>query len=654
MTSQSTEPLTALPSCSSLFTEYLARDRAFKNIGPKRATALLNAFGAKVRIAMASIDDRVVEIIGEASAINAAAVLETRIPEVEFLEWLASVGADIPIQKAIRLARAWGEQGTDAVQRNPYLLLAVSDWRTVDRVAKSLGVSKTDHRRQVAAIEASLMGKGGYSSGCTLVTEEHALQRASQLSGYDLSPLVVDHAVREGAAARLRGALQPPGAAYMEAHCALLLAPLAPQKPCLGVTCPEALDEIVKSYEAVLPFPLTEMQREAVKKPHRHRLTVIAGYAGSGKTTVLRGVCDTQEAIGRKPLIVTLSGRAAQRASEATGRRAVTVARFLLEMGKSHVPLGSENVLIVDEASMLGLVEFWRLLRRLGNASLVLCGDPAQLPPVSPGIVFHHLVIDPDIRKVVLDRVHRQNKTTGIPDLAEGVRDGIIKDLQPFSGPRPGVTFRPCNRDVLCEDILWVGKEMAAGGIERNSMQIIAPTNREIDTINSFFHRRILLGKPNLWPKTQHVAEGEPVMWTQNDPNRGLTNGSLGRIIKIDRENIVAKFDGAIHRLQPQDGQFLQLAWAISVHKAQGSQWQRVIIPVYQSQIVDRSLIYTALTRAQEQVILMGSFAALRDAIDRPPAATGRRCGFPEWMHLARAKEGELKQYEPSDTGCSV
>lgn len=627
---------TALPARPSLLAEYLARDRAFKYIGPARANALLEVFGLDLREAILSIDERVVEIIGEAPAINAAAVLESRLPETEFLAWLASVRADIPVYKAVRIARAWGKQGTEAVKQNPYLLLVVSDWKTADRIAANVGISKQDSRRQIAALEAALMGEGGLDSGSTLMPQEHALRRAERLLAQKVSKELSDLAVRAGAVVRLGGALQPPGAAYMEAGCARLLAQITPQSPCSGITPHASLESLVEAYEKDQPFPLTEPQREAVRMSHRHRLLILAGYAGSGKTTVLKGICDTQEAIGKAPLIITLSGRAAQRASDSTGRRAITVARFLIEEEKTNVPLGSDCVLIADEASMLGLVELWRILRRLGDATLVLCGDPAQLPPVSSGVVFHHLAVDPNTRKVVLGQVHRQHESSGIPSLAEGVRNGFIKDLPSFAGLKPGVFFQPCGRDLACEEILRIGKELLSGGGGRTAVQIIAPTNREIAQVNSFFHKRILRKRPNLWPKTRHVAEGEPVIWTQNDFKRGLTNGALGRIIKIDGDTILAQFDGSMHELQPQDGKFLQLAWAISVHKAQGSQWSRVIIPVYQSLIVDRSLIYTALTRAQEQAILMGSFSALRCAVQRRPMAEKRNCGFATWLKLAR------------------
>ena len=512
----------------------------------------------------------------------------------------------------------------------------MSDWETVEAVADGLTIPRDDPRREIAAVEAALMGREGLGGGSTLMTVERALQIAERLLERKLFPSMVKQAVRAGAAIPLVGGLQPPGAAHMEAGCALHLVKLAPQPPCSGGTPLERLGDLIADYEACQPFPLTERQREAVRKSHQHRLLVLAGYAGSGKTTVLKGICDTQEVIGKTPLIVTLSGRAAQRASEATGRRAITVARFLLEQEKLESPLGPNQVLIADEASMLGLVEFWRILRRLGEASLVLCGDPAQLPPVSPGVVFNALCASRSIVSVVLDRVHRQDERTGIPKLAEGIRIGVTPKFPSFSGAELGVTFVACSKENLCDEILRIGVEMSRAGVAREDMQIIAPTNYEIRRINGFFHRRVLKAKPNLWPKVEHIAEGEPVIWTQNDPERGLTNGALGRIIKIDSEEILAVLDGNLHHLSPDDRQFLDLAWAISVHKAQGSQWQRVIIPVYKNAVVDRSLIYTALTRAQEQVVFMGSIAAIRSAVESQSAAEARQCGFPTWMQLAR------------------
>lgn len=620
----------------ALLVTYIAREAAFKGIGPKRAKALGDAFGPGLQDALLAMDDGVISIIGEEPAINAAAAMDVRKDDAGFLAWLDQIGVNIPAWKAIRIARAWGPQGIAAVQANPYLLLAVSDWRTVDAVAEALGVDSNDPRRDVAAIEAVLQGEQCLGAGSTRMHRADAMSAAGKLLARPLARGAISAAIASGAGVALGDDIQPPGTAHMEAECALKLSRLGPLTPSLGVSCDDQVNALVAAYEATQPFPLTEAQREAIRMAHRHRLFVLGGYAGSGKTTVLRGVCETLEAIGRTTLIITLSGRAAKRAAEATGRRAITVARFLVEQEKSDLPLGPETALIADEASMLGLVEMWRILRRLGSASLILCGDPAQLAPVNPGIVFHHLVGDHDIRKVILDRVHRQDERTGIPALAEGVRHGQIASLPGFSAAMPGVTFTSCDRASIAAETLRIGQVLRSAGVDRNDVQIIAPTNAEIRAINHFFHAARVKAGATLWPGLQHVAEGEPVIWTENDHERGLTNGSLGRIQAILPDCVVATIDGQEHNLSHEDGAKLQLAYAISVHKAQGSQWPKVIVPLFRSRVVDRSLIYTALTRAQDQVIFMGDQKALDGAVARPPSAERRFCGFADWMKLAR------------------
>lgn len=627
-----------LPSEIGLLATYIAREKDFRGIGPRRAAALAAALGDDLEASILALDERVIEIVGEESAIAAAAAMEARHAETAFLIWLNEIGAEIPVTKAIRLARAWGRQGVEAVRQNPYLLLAIADWNAVDTIARAAGLGANDPRRDVAALEAVLTGEACLGRGSTRLRASDALRAAQRLIARPAASGTEEAAVASGAAVRLADALQPPGAAHMEGECAIKLARLARARPVLGVTPLFRLDALLAAYEANQPFPLTEAQREAVRMAHQQRLMVLAGYAGSGKTTVLRGVCETLEAIGRVPLIVTLSGRAAKRAAEATGRRAITVARFLIEQEKADGPLESTTALIADEASMLGLVEFWRILRRLGDASLILCGDPAQLPPVSPGIVFHQLAIDHEVARVILDRVHRQDETTGIPALADGLRHGTIEGLPAFAGAGTGVTFKPCTPNRLTAEIHAVGRALAEAGTGRDDVQIVAPTNREIATINGYFHDIAMRLRPASWPGTAHVAEGQPVIWTKNDAERGLTNGSMGRVLRIGPNSITAVLDGDVHELAPADGRFLQLAYAVSVHKAQGSQWQRVIVPVFGSRILDRSLIYTALTRAQEQVIFLGDRKALDAAVRRPPAAERRDIGFGDWLTLARAQ----------------
>jgi len=249
------------------------------------------------------------------------------------------------------------------------------------------------------------------------------------------------------------------------------------------------------------------------------------------------------------------------------------VARFTWEQGART--LDARQVIIVDEASMIGVTEMWRILRRLGEASLVLVGDPVQLPPVTPGPVFHILVAEAGLPKAVLQGVLRQSAASGIPAVAGAVRAGRLPDLPEPDGAAPGVSLLP-------------------------------------------------------------GASGEPVIRVQNAPGRGLTNGALGQVVRVDADGIVADLDGTRHVLSGPELEHLDLAYAITVHKAQGSQRPRVLVAIGASRALDRALVYTAMTRATDQVVLLGDAGAARRAVEAMPQIARGRTGLARWLDLAR------------------
>lgn len=315
----------------------------------------------------------------------------------------------------------------------------------------------------------------------------------------------------------------------------------------------------------------------------------------------------------------------------------MTVAKFLVMNDRDDRHLTAADTLIADEASMLSLADVWRLLRRLGDASLILCGDPAQLPPIGFGLVFHALVDEVATPKVILDRVHRQSAESGIPAIAEMIRHGALPDLPDFASDS-GVTFTPCTREGLLDAIKKIGPSLRRDGVSRDQMQIIAPTHREIDAINQHFHSiRLRQGGPS-WPEVPALMPGEPIIWTKNEPERGLTNGSMGRVLDDGEASARVCLDHRMIDLTRDDHQHVRLAYAISVHKAQGSQWPVVIVPAFPSQVLDRSLIYTALTRAQSRAIFMGDRFALRDAVDTAPSIKRRKTGFSRWFRVAKER----------------
>ncbi|WP_138468441.1 AAA family ATPase [Poseidonocella sp. HB161398] len=639
-----------VPEQPEAFAAWLASERAFAGIGPKRAQALADTFGAGLQDAILRGDARIVGMLGEEVALRAAEVLDERLAEAAFFRWLEEIGARLPAWQASRIARAWGPQGLAEVRGNPWLLLPVAGWDAAGQIARLSGLGETDPRREIAAVEWEL-GKLRQGMDAALAVDRGTLlEKVARRLGHRPSPGLADRAIAARAAVALGLDLQPPGFGYMEAEIALRTAEIAALPPAAGVTEAGLLGLLIDTDSRNGPFPLTPAQRDAVRLAHRHRLLLVSGHAGSGKTTALRALCATLEAVGRKPLILTLAGRAARRAREVTGRPAITVARFAWEQAGRQ--LDGRQAIIIDEASMVGVTEMWRLLRRLGEASLILVGDPAQLPPVTPGPVFHVLAEDAALPHARLSEVLRQTAATGIPAIAGEVRTGHMPELPRPVAAEPGAFFEPCAPADLTASLQLLGRMFRRAGTERDDMQIIAPTNADVARINAWFHALHPQVKAAARPEDMPVAPGEPVIWIANAPERGLTNGALGRIVSIAGPRIVAELDGIRHDLSEADMVHVQLAYAITVHKAQGSQWQRVIVPVRDSKPLDRALVYTAMTRATEQVVLIGDAGALRRAVSAPPRSDRGRTGLARWLQLARGMlSGELTPEEGNSPG---
>jgi exodeoxyribonuclease V alpha subunit len=319
---------------------------------------------------------------------------------------------------------------------------------------------------------------------------------------------------------------------------------------------------------------------------------------------------------------MALAGRAAVRMQEAAGRPASTIAAFLRRAEAKEVVLGPESMLVIDEASMLDLPTFYRILRQVpSEARILLVGDPGQLPPIGFGLVLHALVDDPRIPKVELVRVYRQTDATGIPAVGRALRAGTLPSLPAeVAGAGSGVVMIPRPGGVRTEDVVDVVADL--GGFAQD-LRVLSATKAGpagIEALNARFHAIMAAGRP----EAKGFAEGEPVMFLKNDYRRDLRNGSLGVVKAVGEGAIVCDFDGAEHEFAGAGLDDLTLAYAITIHKAQGSQFRTVVVPVAQSRLLDRSLVYTAVTRAVDLAVLIGPVAVLSKAVAREQAADRR------------------------------
>jgi exodeoxyribonuclease V alpha subunit len=380
---------------------------------------------------------------------------------------------------------------------------------------------------------------------------------------------------------------------------------------------------LVAEFEAQEGLPLVDEQRHAIWLAATQRFALVMGSAGTGKTTLLKAVRHVQEATGGSILGVALAGRAAQRLREA-GCPARTLAGLLGALERQEITLGGGDLIVIDEASMIDLPLAYTLLRRLPpETRVLLVGDPHQLPPIGFGLVFGAMVGDPTLPQAELTRIHRAAEGTGIPGISRAIRNGSLPRLPAFAGAAPGVSFLPCRPEdaqtVVIETLGTLGGDA----------QVLSPIKRGpagTQTINAALHALRSTGKP-VW---SGLALGDPVIHLENDYEALVFNGTLGMVAEALPDGVLVQWDGHDRPMAFREDRrdAIDLAFAISVHKSQGSQFRRLVIPLFRSRLLDRTLVYTALTRAQEQVVLVGDWDALEAAVNAPPAPQRRGTGI--------------------------
>lgn len=619
-----------------LIVDYLANHPDFVGIGDAKAKALYEAFGDELVGVLDSGDvEALWSVLTGSMAERLVAAWAEKRAEGAVVSFLDKYGFDIRL--ANKLRRVWGSQVIEMLELNPYYMLAFTSWRRTDSAARKLGASREDERRLVGAVEAALYER---LQDAHTVTPADVLKAriAKLLAGprgtWGDTSNAIELALAEGAiVGNEQDGYQPIGAAALESRIAerirSMMAGEVPAQFALFKTefGPEWLADAIADNEAAQGFRLNAQQREAVLMAATKPFSVLTGGAGVGKTTVLRVVIDIAKRLNLKVLQMALAGRAAKRMSEATGHEAMTIAKFLHQAKEGALEVSPDTLVIVDEASMLDLPTAFRILKYLPDgARLLLVGDPAQLPPIGFGLVFHRLAVSTAVPRVELSEVHRQAAETGIPAIAAAIRGHDVPSLEGYRGRRPGVSFIECSAEAFYGQLVqlsgdWAGDDFQIlGAIKEGAMGI--------ETINRLSH----LEWDNECLTGFQFREGEPVIHLINDYERGLMNGTLGRIVSVSNgelPGLLINFEGAEHFISASEiSDRLELAYAISVHKAQGSQFRRVAVAVTPSRILDHALVYTALTRGIEQVVFLGDRAAFEQAIRSPALAHLREVAF--------------------------
>lgn len=619
-------PESTTSSKSYLLADHIAADKRYVGIGRVAARKLHDAFGDTVHRILVSGDiDPLLEVLDEARATTLISEYKVDTAMNEVIAWMSSHGFDRRLAR--KVINVWGEHSVERLSENPYQLLAFLPFSPVDKVASRLGYAQDHKFRMIAGVEAALYDR--VQHGHTLCDRSSLINDAARILGCSTSQseMAIEMALKDNAIATLgdNDSYQASGCAAMEsfiAHKIELMQASDKQQGLFSSPVPnEVLISLLDIYDSSQPFRLTAEQRDAVIATVNAPVSLISGGAGTGKTSALKALHYVCEDKGKSILQMALSGRAAMRMREATNRPAYTIASVLAKIKRKQLSLGLDTIILIDEASMVDLSTLYRIFRFIpSHTKICMIGDPMQLPPIGMGAPFHELLTDSTIPAVRLSRVMRQKESTGIPSVADGIRNGLLTQLPHFSGSIDGVSLLPCSNQDIVSTVIEAYSQLLGTG----DVQIIAPLKSTVEAINLHFHR-LCAGKQH----SSGYFVNEPVMWTRNDYRRDLVNGAMGTIDGLTPDGqITAKLDGIDHKLSPIDLEDLILAYAITVHKSQGSQWDRVIVPISKSRIIDRSLAYTAITRAAKQVVIVGDIAALNQAVASEAHADRRKTGL--------------------------
>ena len=631
------------PSTVTGIEKYLSSNLV-KGIGPEMARRITAVFGERTLevIEKQPQELRGVPGIGPMRAEKISEAFQEQKSIRDVMLFLQTHG--VSPTYAFKIFKKYGKAAIQVVSNNPYCLATAIrgiGFKSADRIAGSLGIDMRSPLRARAGILYVL--DTGQSEGHVYYPRHILLEKARELLGIDVQTLgkALQELAQSGEVVFEEDRVYPAVMANMENSVASKLRNLISAPRFLP---PIKVDAAIEWIQARSGMKLSVAQRRAVASVMDHKVLVITGGPGTGKTTLLRALIEVLEAKKLRVLLAAPTGRAAKRLSEATGREAKTIHRLLeyspaeggFQKGIGR-PLEAE-VVVVDEVSMVDISLMHYLLSAISSQStLLLVGDADQLPSVGPGNVLGDVIESGKIPIVRLETVFRQAAASSIVTNAHLVNQGQMPLKEAESAVLSDFYF--IEKDDP-EESLRLIKEMVSRRIPERfglnpiqDLQVLSPMHKgTLGTENLNRELREILNPDGRPIKGDRFRVGDRVMQTRNNYDKEVFNGDVGRIVSFDAEldEAVVEFDSRSVQYHISEMDEIILAYAVTIHKAQGSEYRAVIVPLSTQHYVllRRNLLYTAMTRGKELVVLLGSKRALQMSVEN-------RIVEPRYTHLA-------------------